>query len=462
MYKKFFYNIVIYGLSPSINKFVGVFLLPIYTKVFSPEEYGVIDLINIIVIFISISINLQIYSAVGRYYNQYRKLINKRKLISTAFWNIVGLSIIIVLLSFLLIKFLNLFDTSLSDFKYSIYIAVIWIPFCCLNTFLSVIIRYEKKPVVFLIINFLQLVVKVFTSIYTIIYLKLGATGLFLGYILGDITGVIILFVNFRKFIYFYYNLTILKKLLTFSLPLVPSVFLGYLNNIISRFIMIKNLSLHDIGIYAVALKIASVFLLIKQAFRMTWEPFIYEKLNLENNNNIIKNIYKVVLLICGFLILCIVLFAKDIIGLVAEIRFQSAYLVLGYLSLDYIIGILVLIITIGPKIAEKTIYNFYITTLSLIINTICLMLFIPKFGFIGVGYSLIVSGIGKLIISLYIADKTYTIDYPLTYTFISILIMFGFVFISNLIVITLTLKILILALSLIFISFSFIRLRYN
>ena len=58
----------IYGLSNIGNAFAGLLLLPIYTRVFPPEEYGVIEIILTTQALVLAIVSLQIASGAARYY----------------------------------------------------------------------------------------------------------------------------------------------------------------------------------------------------------------------------------------------------------------------------------------------------------------------------------------------------------------------------------------------------------
>lgn len=68
MLKRLGKDVIIYGIASNLSKFIGIFLIPIYTAYFSKEEYGSLDLISTIISFAAIFGMLQLESAIGRYY----------------------------------------------------------------------------------------------------------------------------------------------------------------------------------------------------------------------------------------------------------------------------------------------------------------------------------------------------------------------------------------------------------
>ena len=57
----------IYTLPSIASQFIGVILVPIYTKIFSPADYGVIEILNVLSFLIKLTVALEITQAIARY-----------------------------------------------------------------------------------------------------------------------------------------------------------------------------------------------------------------------------------------------------------------------------------------------------------------------------------------------------------------------------------------------------------
>lgn len=424
MLKYFTKTVLIYGLAPSIGKFVGIFLIPIYTRVFTPEEYGVIDLVYVIIYLLIVLADLNIYNGVGRYFYSAKSEKEKQIIVSTAFWNEVILSIVILFLSIIFSDKITSF-LSTQEYNAVFLVALLWLPVSCIFTYLCVIMRYEKKPWLFLTASLVQIIVKVSVSLVTILVFKWGMVGIFWGQITGDLFGSILLFIFLKKYIILSWKPKILKKLLHFSVPLVPAVLVIYFNQSFNRFLLIKYLSLESVGLYAIASKISSIFVLIGVAFRMAWEPFLYESLERKDNKNVFIRIYKLMLSFLCIFGIGITLFSKEILSLLTTKEYLPAYPLVGFLSIYSILNILRLIVGVGPKIVKKTIYDSISIVTGVIVNILTLFIFIPKYGIIGAGYSLCLGGLVTLGIYWYFTYKFYPINYPKILTICSICLMF-------------------------------------
>ena len=191
MFKKLGKSILIYGIASSIGKFVGLFFVPIYTRIFSAEEYGVIDLISVTISFVCILGILQLESAISRYYYASKDEKERNTRISTAFWTVLIVSSILSIILIILSGFISnfLFDTS----KYATIISVasLTLPLMNIFTVYSLIIRFLQKPVQYTFIVVAQLLVTVVISILLVVYLDKGIIGVFWGQISGLATGVL-------------------------------------------------------------------------------------------------------------------------------------------------------------------------------------------------------------------------------------------------------------------------------
>ena len=68
MFKSFFKNNLTYNIGNIFTLGIAIFLLPIYTKYLSPNEFGIMDLFMVIGTFINLTIALEISQGLGRYY----------------------------------------------------------------------------------------------------------------------------------------------------------------------------------------------------------------------------------------------------------------------------------------------------------------------------------------------------------------------------------------------------------
>jgi O-antigen/teichoic acid export membrane protein len=66
---RMFSDTVIYGLSTVLPQLASLILLPIYTHALSPRDYGILDLMQLIVDFTALFVGMQLAEAIFRFYS---------------------------------------------------------------------------------------------------------------------------------------------------------------------------------------------------------------------------------------------------------------------------------------------------------------------------------------------------------------------------------------------------------
>lgn len=274
--KRLLKDSLIYGLGSTVGKFIGVILVPIFTRVFSPAEYGVIELISAISLIILFVLMLGLDSATVRFYYSTKDIKEKQTVISTGLFfqvafSIVGCIILCFYTDYIAIKvFKNL--------AYSIILKVsfITIPFTLTINFLSMIFRLNFAPWKYSSLIVTQLFLTAFISIYLVVILKVGIIGVFYSSL---ITNVIItpigLFLS-RSNYSLVFSTKKLKSLLSFGIPLVPASFALLILNLADRFFLAHYSTLKQVGLYSIGVKLSSLLLLIVSAFQLAWGPFAF------------------------------------------------------------------------------------------------------------------------------------------------------------------------------------------
>ncbi|MES2590521.1 MAG: oligosaccharide flippase family protein [Bacteroidota bacterium] len=454
-------DFLIYGLSSSIGKFVALFLVPIYTRIFSPEDYGTIDLISTIVAVFTILGMLQLESAVSRYYYNEKDEVNRNKMVSTALWAILTFSLFLFLILFVFSDFLSNILFKSEKFSDIIIIACVAIPLNNLSSLFTVIVRFRKKALHYLLFQVAQIGISVGLTIFLVVYLHVGITGVFWGQLTGTAVSVIMMAIYLRKQLFFIWNSIELRKMLQFSLPLVPAVAGSWANSYISRFVMLGYLSFNEIGLYAVALKISSVFQLIGTALRMAWGPFMWE--TYENNpdhKNVFAKIQKDLSIFVLLTVILITLFSREIILIFTTVTYIDSARLIGPLSLSIAISTVIMQITsLGPAITKKTKYNTLIYFYSLIINIVSLFILVPQFGLLGVALSMLLGNLTFLIIGWYNSERLYYIGFEKLPMIINISVVFVVIVLNLIFDIPVLFKLLLALLAFIYIMNKYIAM---
>jgi O-antigen/teichoic acid export membrane protein len=400
-----------FGLATVIERVIAFVLLPIYTRYFTTAEFGVIDLITVVIGMIIIFAHLQLETSLQRYYFDYEGD-EKNLFISTIVITMVILSVILMIILALgsgLVSQLVLKNVHYSNL---FILAAVQIPFINYSMLALVILRYEKKNKLFTIMISVKMLLTVLFTVIFVVWLRMGLNGVFYAQLIGLVVSSVLLFFSIREFSTYKISNGLLKKAFAYAIPQFParigSVLLTYAN----RFFMVGYLTLSAVGIYSLSLKLASVLQLVYAAFVMAWAPFMFEQRKRDNH----KEVFAKVLLLTAsplFLLVSIIsIFSKELVYIVASPKFLSASHYLGALCLYFALFIFKEIVDIGPKFTEKTKYLSYTFFISLVVNLVSLYFSVKLYGLEGVVYSMLLTNTVLLIVSWVISNKLYYIPY--------------------------------------------------
>ena len=416
MFKELGKTVLIYGVASSIGKFVGLFFVPIYTRVFSPEAYGRIDIISITIGLVGMIGLLQLESAISIYYYSSKDEQERQERISTAFWTVLAISSILVLM---LIGFSEILSNLL--FNSSIYaptisLASFIIPLVNIFSLYTVIIRFLDKPIHYTLIVTAQLVVTIVASIILVVYLDKGIIGVFIGQISGLVIGTLLGTILLIDKICLIWKWDYLKEMFRYSLPMVPGVIGGWLNVNAGRLVILSYLTLSEVGQYSVALRIASIFALLESAFGMAWDPFMWKSFERPDHRLIYKKVMKIASVVICSIVVLVALFGEEVLMLLSPKEYWGAANLIGFLGFSIGLRIIDRTIRIGTGITKRTEYNTLTMFISIAVNITLLFVLVPAFGILGVPLSLFVSTSVLIVVGWYISERMYYIGFPKTY----------------------------------------------
>lgn len=410
MKKDFLRPLAIYGLASTAIKFIPIFLVPIYSSTFSPDVYGAAEIILALSYVVNVFGTLQLESAFSRYFFESDNADYRKELFSTVFWIIIILSGVLICILMLLSKNISAYILD-GKFSEAIFWASINIFLLNIYSFFSVVIRYYNRPIFFSIVSICQLLITILGTILLIVHMGVGVKGIFIGQILGFSISIMAMMVVFRGSLVLRINKLLLKNLLEYALPMVPAVFINWVNNYGLRFFLFFFITLEQIGIFSIALKVASLFIVVEQSIRLSWPPYFWKNYKDQVVRQDFKKIAMGVLMIFLFLSVTFTFFGEYAYKKVIDPQYFEGLKVLSILGLYFCVNIIVPIINIGPAVAKKTIINTYVLLFGAIVNLTLISILSGKYGLVGIAWSLLISKLISLLLFWVFHKKYYSFE---------------------------------------------------
>lgn len=284
-------NTAILTIGKICTQMITFFLLPLYTAILSTEEFGIVDLLNTLVSLLLPIVTFQVEQALFRSLIDVRNNeIEKKKIISTGFFSVLIQSIIYLVIFAIISPFVH------NEYKAFLATNVVAYIFASIFQQIARGIGDNKN---YTVASFVSAIVTIVANVLLLVAIKLGARGMLLGNMLGQLACSIYLIVALKLFKYISFKefkYDILKKLWKYSIPLIPSVISWWIFNASDRVIVTSILGVGQNGILSAAHKFSSVYITLFNIFNMSWTEMISVQIKDEDIEEFFNRMFNVMI----------------------------------------------------------------------------------------------------------------------------------------------------------------------
>lgn len=385
-----------------IVKGLSVLTTPVFTRLLSSEDYGIVATYSSYTSLFAIIATLDLYSCVqiskqdwDTDNNQFVCSVLTLSSISTVaffgillaicsfFPDILGIPVVLVKIMFLEVIFSNAF--TLIQTQHRAYL------------------RY--KQVVFL--TLFQAIAGTILSVFFVLGMKENRyEGRIAGMALAImVVGVYVSYTIIKKGKYTWYKKEYWKYAINISLPLVPHHLSG---NVLSNFDRIMITSFCDVGytgIYNLGYSCGAMLQLLWSSFNGAWVPWFYDAMKEEKYEDI-KRAVKPYLLLFSVFVLGIVAIAPELIKILGPEMYWTAKWVVPPVALGLFCQFLYSLYVNIEFYYKKTKMIATMTIVSAVLNIILNFVFIQLFGYLAAAYTTLTSYIFLFAAHYIMADR--------------------------------------------------------
>jgi O-antigen/teichoic acid export membrane protein len=389
-----------YGAGTALRRFFSVFTAPIMTRIFTPDDYGVMGLITSTIAFASLILTFGINGGIFIHYYEVSEKEKKVLLFSgiSSFTIILTASVIVGIISAEQISIL-LFKSN--RFSNVLRIALIQIPIVQLFEHFTTLLRYQKKVKQFVIISGLQLSLNLLFLLFFVAYLKLGLVGVYLNAITANGIPLVIIIIMLRKYYTLKFDYNYVKDCLAFSIPLMPGWFLNMYLMKASIYFLQAYHTTTEVGLFSIASRVAGIVNMMLSIFFLAWDPLSYKLIPRENKHFMYDVVSRIFTFMASSIILIITLFSKEVLIILAPPEYYSAFNVVGFIALGAMIMYLNGFFSMGIIISKNTVYKSISIAFGAISSTLICILFIPAYPLLAASTAPLV---GYLVVSIIIS----------------------------------------------------------
>jgi O-antigen/teichoic acid export membrane protein len=406
----------LYGISTIIGRFLGFILVPFYTNVFSPEEFGIQSYLYAFLAFANIVYIYGMDAAFMKYATVIEE--DKKKVFSTGYLSVTLTTLLFSVILILMHGWIaEKADLSNYSHIFLYVIGIIFIDTATLIPFSS--LRLERKAARFATIRIINICINVLLNFVLILVYKFGIEAIFISNLAASAFSLIALLPSIFENIEWTIDKHYLKKMLYFGLTYLPASISAMMVQMIDVPIIRELTNESTLGIYRANYKLGIFMMLFVSMFHYAWQPFFLTNAKEENAKKIFSKVLSLFLIFSSLIWVILSLFIDNL----ARIEFFHGKTLIGQ---DYLVGIYIVPVVLlsfvfyglyinfiaGIYLEEKTKYLPLITGIGAAVNIISNLLLVPQIGIMGGALSTLFSYVLMSIGIFIVSQRFYKIDY--------------------------------------------------
>ncbi len=433
--RELFSDTLIYGISSVFARFINYLLVPLYTGVFDPDEYGIVGLVYAAIALLNVVFTMGMESAYLRYAKDRD---NSASLFKTLQIFLLGSSIIFVGLLWLLEPSITpLIGTESSQDIYLLMLGILFFDTLAIVPFAE--LRFVRKAITFAVLKTGNVFVNLGLNFYLILGLDYGIEAVFISNFVASLLTAICIWVVTFKQLKGAWNFDFLGMSLQFGLPFIPAGIGHVINEMLDRFFImgmspsaINNVygagvsAEYLVGIYNACYKLAVFMLLLVQMFRMAWQPYFMRKSDDEEAPELFARTFSLFNIAAAGILLFVALFVEQIVAI--RIPILDAYLI----GEEYWAGLSVVPILLfaywfqgwyvnfsaGIFIKNRTKRLAQITLIGAAITVVANLSLIPFYGIMGSAIATAISYFAMAILIYRYSTRAFPVPYKMLQAF--------------------------------------------
>ncbi len=435
-FKKLAGQTAIYGLPTIVGRLLNYLLVPLYTRVFVPEEYGVVTEIYAYVAFLFVVLTYGMETSFFRFSTTGQ---DKKKVYGTSLFSLSITSSLFVLIVFLFSQGIASSMGYPGNPEYIRWFALI-LASDALCSIPYAYLRLNNKALRFAIVKITNIVVNIFLNLLFIAFIPqilksspdsslagfvnsiydpgIGVGYIFISNLIASLVTLIMLLPAMTG-ISFKPDKQLLLNMLKYGWPLLIFGFAGIINETFDR-IILKHLlppesnPMAQLGIYGACYKISILMTLFIQTYRYAAEPFFFDHSTSKNAKETYARLMHYFIIVCLFIYLIIMLNLDIVLHFIGPEFREGAAVIPILLWANLFLGVFYNL-SVWFKLTDRTATGATISIAGAVITLVFNFLLIPEMGYMGAAWATFICYFFMMVTSWYLGKKYYPVNYDLS-----------------------------------------------
>jgi len=381
----------VYGVSSVLGRILGYLLVPLYTRVFLPDEYGTVNVFYAFAAFLTVVLTYGMETAFFRFYENEP---DKGKVFSTGLISLTVTSVAFIALA-------NVFNSSVAAWigypghpEYITWFA--W--FLGLDAISKIpfaLLRAQNKAIRFAAINMTNILVNFGLNLFFLLFCphvlghsswsflhgfinaiynpEWGIEYIFISNLVASSVTLLLLIPQFRA-VRQKADSRLLRQMLVYALPLLFAGMAGIVNEtfdrLLLRYLLPAGTAEYQVGIYSACYKISILMTIFIQAYRYAAEPFFFAAAKEKEPGNLYRRTMNYFIIAVSFIFLATMVYLDDFIlrFLIGKNYWEGRAVIPILMMANLFLGVYYNL-SIWYKLTSKTVWGAWLSLMGAVIT---------------------------------------------------------------------------------------------
>jgi len=377
-YKNLAKNTAIFAVGSIGSKVLAFLIVPLYTYVLTPDEYGRIDLFTTAISLMVPFATLLIQEALLRFLMG--KEITGQCAVNNCFLIFLGGAAATIALT-------PIFGIV---FKFGEHLWL-FVIILILNSFTQIFSQYFRaigRNVAFTVNGIIVTVVLLGANLVFLVWMKCGISGYFYSMLLSQLASTLHILIAGRIFSELSFkalDFSALKNMLKFSIPLIPNTLMWWIMAAGDKYIINYFLGDGANGLYSLAMKVPTVICMLYTIFYQAWQMSAIEAKDRADEKRFYSNIFMITNGLLSVLIVGVIFTVKPLYLLAMSDSFAPSWKYVPLLSVATFFNCWSSFLGVVYTVSKKSHMAFYTTAVGAIVNLVFNLILVKRFGLYGI-----------------------------------------------------------------------------
>lgn len=415
--QKIFNNSLLYAVGTIASKATAFILIPIYTYNLTTEEYGIATTITTFVSTFGIVMMLSLRAAIIRFFRDYNE--EKRRIFIGTITITVAVNSLILVLALCVFRdaYLNIFFKDIVFFPY-VFIGIISLGTEGIYLTYQSVLQADQSGGRYSFNSFIYLTFNALATVVFVVLCDMSILGVILANMLTNAGFAIYGICDMlkRKYMVLAFDMSMFKKSIKYSLPILPHNLANDMNTYANKIIINNYLSYAATGIYSLASQFSSMVNLIQGSINLAFRPWFIEQMdNGTEGRTQIKYMTEMIMSLFCFIAVTVAVLSREIVMIFASEEYYDAWSIIPLFIFVQLVTFVyyshVQTLMYNVKISK---YTAVCSIMGLFTNIAVSILLITPLGIYGIAIAQLASKIVLSAIAVVLSNHAEKVDFGL------------------------------------------------